>query len=53
MAVWQEDVEVAEELGRDHAKERAHLGAESTGDEVESKDELCKESLRKVLDTTV
>jgi len=32
----QEDVEVAEELWREWVKERAHLGAESMGDEVES-----------------
>jgi len=49
----QEDVEVAEQLWRQQAKDRAHLGAESTGDEVDSEAEWCQEALRKVIDATV
>jgi hypothetical protein len=51
-AILQEDVEVAEELWREQAKERADLGVESTGDEVESEAEWCQDALSKVLDTT-
>jgi len=36
VAMSQDDLEVAEERWRKRAKERAHLGAESTGDKVES-----------------
>jgi hypothetical protein len=48
----QEDMEVAEELWRERAKQRAHLRAESTGDEVESVAEWCQEALSKELDAT-
>jgi len=50
-AMSQKDMEVAEELCRKSAKERAHLRAESTGDEVKSDPEWCQEALSKVLDT--
>jgi hypothetical protein len=51
-AMSQDDVEAAEELWRERAKDRAHLAAESTGDEVESEAEWCHEALSKVLDAT-
>jgi len=52
VAMSQEDVEVAEELWRQRAKESAHMGAESRGDEVKSDAEWCQEALSKVLDAT-
>jgi len=48
----QEDLEVAEEMWRERAKERAHLGAESTGDKVQSEAEWCNKALSKVPDAT-
>jgi hypothetical protein len=51
-AISQKDVEVAEELRRMRAKEKAHLGTEITGDEVESEAEWCPEALSKVLNAT-
>lgn len=36
VAISQEDVKVAEDLWRECGKEREHLGAQSTGDEVQS-----------------
>jgi hypothetical protein len=41
-SMMQEDMKVAEELWRERAKERAHLRAESTWDEVESEAEWCQ-----------
>jgi len=51
-AMSQEDMEMAEELWRLRANDRAHIGAENTGDEVESEAEWCQEALSKVLDIT-
>jgi len=49
-AMSQEDMEVNEELWRKRAKERAHLGAKSMQDEVESEADSCQEALSKVLE---
>jgi len=46
----QVDVEVAEKLWGERAKEWAHLEAVSTGDEVQSEAEWFQDALSKVLD---
>jgi len=51
-AMSQEDVEVAEKLWREWAKERAHLGAESRGDKIGREAEWCQEAQSEVLDAT-
>jgi len=51
-AMTQEDKEQAEKLWRERARGRAFLGAESTGDDIESEVEWCQEALGKVLDDT-
>jgi len=45
-----EDEEAAEKLWRELESERAHLGEECTGDDVEREAEWCQEALSKVLD---
>jgi len=49
-AMSQEDEEAAEKLWRELERERAHLGEECTGDDVEREAEWCQETLSKVLD---
>jgi len=51
-AMLQEDKEQAEKLWRERARGRGFLGAESTGDNIESEAEWCQEALGKVLDAT-
>jgi hypothetical protein len=48
----EEDLEAAEELWRELAKERAHLGAECTADEVEHEAAWCQEAMSSVLNAT-
>jgi len=48
----EEDLEAAEELWRELAKERAHLGAECTADEVEHEAAWCEEAISRVLKAT-
>jgi len=45
-------MEVAEELWREQAKERAYLGAESMGNEVKREAEWCQQALSEELDAT-
>jgi hypothetical protein len=45
-----EDEEAAEKLWRELERERAHLGEECTGNDVEREAEWCQETLSKVLD---
>jgi len=52
-AMFQEAMEVAQELWRKSANERARLGEESMGDKVECEAEWCHwDALSKVLDAT-
>ena len=52
-ATWEEeDTEHAEKLSMERARGRVKVGAESTGDDVESEPEWCQDALRKVLDAT-
>ena len=48
----EEDLQAAEQLWRQLAKERAHLGAECTADEVEHEAAWCQEAMSSVLDAT-
>jgi hypothetical protein len=50
--MMEEDLEAAEELWRELAKERAHLGAECTADEVEHEAASCQEAMSSVLNAT-
>ena len=47
----EEDLEAAEKLWRESAKERAPLGAECTADEVEHEAAWCQEPMSSVLNT--
>jgi hypothetical protein len=49
-AMSKEDQESAEKLWRELERERAHLGEECTGDDVEQEAEWCQETLSKVQD---
>jgi hypothetical protein len=51
-AMTEENLEAAEELWREVAKERANLGAECTADEVEHKATWCHGAISSVLNTT-
>ena len=51
-AMTDKDLEPAEKLWMDLAKERAHLDAECTEDEVEQEAAWCQEAMSSVLDTT-
>jgi hypothetical protein len=48
----EEDAKAAEKLWRELAKDRAHLDAECTADEVEREAAWCQEAMGKVLDAT-
>jgi hypothetical protein len=48
----EEDLEAAEELLRELAKERAYMGAECTADEVEHEAVWCQEAMSRVLNAT-
>jgi len=48
----EEDEEAAEVLWTELAKERAHLDAECTADEVEQEAAWCQEAMGNVLDAT-
>jgi len=48
----EEDVKAAETLWMELAKERAHLDAECTADEVEQQAAWCQEAMGNVLDAT-
>jgi hypothetical protein len=50
--MMEEDLEAAEELWRELAKERAHLGAECTADQVEHKAAWCQEAMCSILNVT-
>jgi len=49
-AMSQEDQEAAEKLWKELERERAQLGEECMGDDVERKAEWCQSTLSKVLD---
>jgi len=51
-AMIEEDVEAAEKLWTELVKERAHLDAECTADEVEEDAAWCQEAIGSVLDAT-
>jgi len=51
-AMTEEDLEAAEKLWRELAKERAYLSAECTSDEVEHKAGWCQEAMSSVLIAT-
>jgi len=51
-AMTEKDVEAAEKLWTELARERAHLDAECTEDEVEQEAEWCQEAMRIILDAT-
>jgi hypothetical protein len=51
-AMMEEDLEAAEKLWRELAKETAHLSAECTADKVEYKAACCKEAMSSVLNAT-
>jgi len=49
-AMSKEDEEAAEKLGKELERERAHLGEECTGDDVEREAEWCQATLSNVVD---
>jgi len=51
-AMTEEDAKAAEKLWMELAKERAHLDAECTADEVEQEAAWCQEAMGNVLDAT-
>jgi hypothetical protein len=51
-AMTEEELEAAEELWRELAKERAHLDAECTADEVEHEAAWCQEAMCSVFNAT-
>jgi len=51
-AIMEKDLEIEEKLWMDLAKERAHLGAESTEDEVEQKAACCQKAMSCILNAT-
>ena len=51
-AMSEEDVEAAEKLWTELVKERAHLDADRSADEVEQEAAWCQEAMSKVLDAT-
>jgi len=48
----EKDLEAAEKLWREFAKERAHLDAECTEDEVEHEAAWCQEAMSSVVNAT-
>jgi len=52
-AMSKEDEEAEEKLWRELERERAHLGEECTGDDVEREAEWCQEVLSKALEAKV
>jgi hypothetical protein len=51
-AMTEEDAKAAEKLWMELAKERGHLDAECTADEVEQEAAWCQEAMGDVLDAT-